>query len=67
MCAVGNRYRPRSTDICCVVSFRGEECIASVSGSERDAGSRLREVLFPTIPNLHHNAAGKKTVRTLTQ
>jgi integrase len=38
-----------------------------VSTSERDAVSRLGEVLFPTVPNLHHNAAGTETGSTLTQ
>ena len=38
-----------------------------VSTSERDAVSRLGEVLFPTVPNLHHNAAGEETGSTLTQ
>jgi integrase len=38
-----------------------------VSTSERDAVSRLGEVLFPTVPNLHHNAAGKETGSMLTQ
>jgi integrase len=38
-----------------------------VSASERDAVSRLGEVLFPTVPNLHHNAAGTGTGSTLTQ
>jgi len=38
-----------------------------VSTSERDAVSKLGEVLFPTIPNLHHNAAGTETGSTLTQ
>ena len=38
-----------------------------VSASERDAVSRLGEVLFPTVPNLHHNAAGEETGSTLTQ
>jgi len=39
----------------------------SVSSSERDAVSRLGEVLFPTVPNLHHNAAGEEAGSTLTQ
>ena len=38
-----------------------------VSASERDAVSRLGEVLFPTVPNLHQNAAGTETGSTLTQ
>jgi integrase len=38
-----------------------------VSTSERDAVSRLGEVLFPTVPNLHHNAAGEEAGSTLTQ
>jgi hypothetical protein len=39
----------------------------SVSASERDAVSRLGEVLFPTVPTLHHNAAGKEMGSTRTQ
>ncbi len=38
-----------------------------VSESERDAVSRLGEVLFPTVPNLHHNAAGTETGSRVTQ
>ena len=38
-----------------------------VSESERDAVVRLGEVLFPTVPNLHHNAAGAETVGMVTQ